>query len=302
MNRTMLSSKSVRQILRLLAVVLLPAALMWAAGEGRLEKTFDTTREPRISLNNLKGHVLVRGWDKAQVHVVYTLASPRVEVDSEILPNAGPADKVHFDTHVLDSTLPPSEQVADYTLDVPVGASLEIRNPQGKILVEGMQADVTVQSVGGDISIRDYSGHLSVRSVAGDIEVIRPSGNVEAISVTGNLHFVSPSTTRLHGSTTSGRILYEGDFMDRGDYILSAYSGDVDIVCPPSASYELSAKTLKGKVINTLPMTHRRESASPLQSNRELEARRSLLGTHNAGKATVELTSFSGTIRIRPQE
>ena len=54
--------------------------------------------------------------------------------------------------------------------------------------------------------------------------------------------------------------------MDRGDYILSAYSGDVDIVCPPSASYELSAKTSKGKVINTMPMTHRRESASPLGS------------------------------------
>ena len=156
--------------------------------------------------------------------------------------------------------------MADYTLDVPAGASLEIRNPQGRIRVEGMQADASVQSVGGDISIRDYSGHLSVHSVAGDIEVIRPSGNVEAYSITGNLHFVSPATTRLHGSTTSGSILYEGDFMDRGDYILSAYSGDVDIVCPPSASYELSAKTLKGKVINTMPMTHRRESASPLGS------------------------------------
>jgi hypothetical protein len=278
-----------------LVVFLLPAALLWAAGEGRLEKTFDTTREPRISLNNLKGHVLVRGWDKAQVHVVYTVASPRLEVDSEILPNTGPAEKVRFDTHLLDPTLPADEQVADYTLDVPAGASLEIRNPQGKILLEGMQADASVQSVGGDISIRDYSGRLTVHSVAGDIEIIRPSGNVEAYSITGNLHFVSPSTTRLHASTTSGRILYEGDFMERGDYILSAYSGDLDIVCPASASYELSAKTLKGKVINTMPMTHRRESASPLGASN------SLLGTHNTGKANVELTSFSGNIRIRPQ-
>jgi hypothetical protein len=268
---------------------------MWAAGEGRLEKTFDTTREPRISLNNLKGIVLVRGWDKAQVHVVYTVDSPRVEVDSEILPNTGPAEKVHFDTHLLDSTLPSNEQGADYTLDVPVGASLEIRNPQGRIRVEGMQADATVQSVGGNISIRDYSGHLSVHSVAGDIEVIRPSGNVDAYSVTGNLHFISPATTRLHASTTSGSILYEGDFTGRGDYTLSAYSGDVEIVCPPSASYELRAKTLKGKVINTMPMTHRRESASPLGASN------SLLGTHNTGKANVELTSFSGNIRIRPQ-
>ncbi len=296
MNRAIVSWKSARYVLRLLVVICVPAAMIWAAGAGRLEKTFDSTREPRISLNNLKGQILVRGWEKAQVHVVYTVASPRVEVDSEILHDTGPAEKIRFDTHLLDPALPADEQMADYTLDVPVGATLEIRNPQGKIRVEGMQADATVQSVGGDISVRDYSGHLSVHSVAGDIEVIRPSGNVDAYSITGNLHFVSPNTTRLHGSTTSGRILYEGDFADRGDYILSAYSGDVDVVCPPTASYELSAKTLKGKVVNTMPMTRRRESASPRGASN------SLLGTRNAGKATVELTSFSGSIHIKPQD
>jgi DUF4097 and DUF4098 domain-containing protein YvlB len=194
----------------------------------------------------------------------------------------------------LDSTLPPEAQVVDYTLDVPAGASLEIRNPQGRIRVEGIQADASVVSVGGDISVRDYSGHLSIRSVAGDIEVIRASGIVEADSTTGSLQFVSPAAGRLHGSTTTGRILYEGDFMERGNYVLSTYSGDVEVICPPSASYELNAKTLKGKVLNTLPMTRRRESASPLGASN------SLLGTHNTGKANVELTSFSGNIRIRP--
>jgi DUF4097 and DUF4098 domain-containing protein YvlB len=281
---------------RLLAAILLPAGLMLAAGPGSIEKTFDTTREPRISLNNLKGHVLVRGWDKAEVHLVYTVSSPRVEVDSEVLPNTGAADMIRLETHLLDPSIPLDVQSTDYTMDVPLGASLEIRNPQGKILVQGMQADATVQSVGASISVSDYTGHLLVHSVAGDIEVIRPTGSVEAYSITGNLHFVSPSTTRLHGSTTSGNILFEGDFMDRGDYILSAYSGDLTILCPPTASFELSAKTLKGKVINTLPMTHRRESASPRGSSN------SLLGTHNAARANVELTSFSGSIRIRPQD
>ncbi len=295
MNRNSVSMRSARQMGRLLGAFLLPAALMMAAGDGRTEKTFDTTREPRISLTNMQGHVLVRGWEKAQVHVVYTVASPRVEVDSEIIPNTGAADKIHFDTHLLDSSLPVNEQGVDYTLDVPSGASLEVRNSQGKIFVQGMQADASVQSVGADISIRDYSGRLMVHSVAGDIEVVRPAGNVEAYSITGNLHFVSPSTTRLHGSTTSGNITYQGDFMDRGDYIFSTYNGDLDIICPVAASYELSAKTLKGKLINTMPMTHRRESASSLETSN------SLLGSRNAGKATLELTSFSGNIRIHPQ-
>ncbi len=295
MNRTIESLRLVRHCLYLLAVFCASTVLVWAAGEGQVEKTFDTTREPRISLHNLKGIVLVRGWDRAQVHVVYSVASARLEVDSEILPESGPAEKLHFETHVLDATAAPAEEGVDYTLDVPSGASLEIRNPQGKIRVEGMQADASVVSVGGDILVRDYSGHLSVRSVAGNIEILRASGSVEADSTTGSLHFVSPSTTRLRGSTTSGRILYEGDFMDRGDYVLSAYSGDVEIVCPATASYELSAKTLKGKVINTMPMNHRRAPATPRgEAN-------SLLARSNSGKANVELTSFSGNIRIRPQ-
>ena len=296
MNRKMWGRKLSRQVLRLLAVSFAAAIFAGAAGEGRIEKTFDATRDPRISLSNLKGHVLVRGWDKAQVHIVYTVASPRLEVDSEILPETGPAERIHFETHLLDPALPAGDQMADYTLDIPTGASVEIRNAQGKTILEGMQADATLQSVGGDIFVRDYSGHLSARSIAGDIEIVHPSGSVEVVSITGNLHFVSPATSRLHGSTTSGRILYEGDLMARGDYILSTYSGDLDVVCPFQASYELSARTEKGKVVNTLPMTHRRESAS------SLDMRRSLLGTHNAGKATLELTSFSGTIRIRPQE
>lgn len=296
MNRKIADGKLGGEILRLLAVALVTVVVAGAAGDGRVEKTFDATRDPRISLSNLKGHVLVRGWDKAQVHVVYTVASPRVEVDSEILPEAGPAERVHFETHLLDPALASSDQAIDYTLDVPSGSSVEIRNAQGKTVLEGIQADATLQSVGGDILVRDYSGHLSARSIAGDIEVIRPTGSIEVVSITGNLHFVSPATSRLHGSTTSGRVLYEGDLMPRGDYILSTYSGDLDIICPTRASYELRARTEKGKVINTLPMTRQRESAS------SLDMRRSLLGTHNSGRATLELTSFSGTIRIRPQE
>jgi hypothetical protein len=287
--------KGAKQALRPLLAVLLPAAMLWAAGERRQEKTFDTTREPRISVNNLKGQLLVRGWDKAQVHVVYSVDSPRVEVDSEFLPTGSPADKIHFSTHVLDATLPAAELGVNYTLDVPAGASLEIRNPQGKVVVEGMQGDASITSVGGAISIHDYSGHLSVRSIAGDIEVIHPAGSAEVVSITGNLHFVSPATTRLHGSTTSGSITYEGDLADRGDYVLSTYSGDLEIVCPPGASYELSARTEKGKVTNTMPMNHRREPAS------SREHVNSLLGTHNRGGATLELTSFSGNIRVRSQ-
>jgi len=286
----------IKGVLTPLALFFLPATMLWATGQGHVEKNYDTTRDPRISLTNLRGQVLLRGWDKAQVHVVYSVASPRLEVDTETLPDNGPVDKVHFTTHALDPLLTGDDQAADYTLDVPAGSSLEIRNPQGKVRVEGIQGDASVESVGGDILVTDYSGHLLTRSLGGNIEIIHSSGNVEASSITGNLHFVSPTTKKLRASTTSGNIRYEGDFMERGDYYLSTYSGDLIILCPPRASYELSAKTVRGKVINTLPIKAQRKSASPLDSSN------SLLGTHNTGKATVDLTSFSGNIRIHPQD
>jgi hypothetical protein len=215
-------------------------------------------------------------------------------MDADIMPAKGAADRLRFSTHVLDATVAGKDQAADYLLDVPFGANLEIRNPQGSIRVEKLQSDDTaLESVGGALLVSDFSGHLLLRSVGGDISILRPSGRVEAYSITGNLHIVSSSASKLRVSTTSGRILYEGDFPDGGDYAFSAYSGSIDVFCPPSASFELTAKTVRGKLDNEMPMKIRRGGATPLSTAN------SLLGTHNTGKATVNLTSFSGTIRIR---
>ncbi len=265
-----------------------------AADGNRSEKFFEATANPRITVTNLAGQILVRGWDKTQVHVIYTVMSPYVEMDSEAIPPSGPADRIHFATHILDPLVAGKDQTADYSLDVPMGSNLEIRNPQGSVRIEKLQGDDTsVESVGGAIFISDFTGHLFVRSVGGNIDVVRASGRVEAYSITGALHFVSPTTSKLRGSTTSGRIVYEGDFQDGGDYSLSAYSGDMDILCPRSASFELNAKTVRGKLQNEMPMTIRHRSATPLSSAN------SLFGTRLTGKATVSLKSFSGAIRVR---
>jgi len=274
-------------------VTMLSGALL-AADNKRSEKTFEAAPNPRITLSNMIGQVLVRGWDKSQVHVVYSVVSPHVEVDTEVIPPTQPADKIHLATHLLDPLVSGKDQTADYDLDVPMGTDLEIWNPQGSIRIEKLQADdASVESVGGAILVSDFTGHLFLRSVGGNIEVIRPAGRVEAYSITGSLHFVSPATSKLRGTTTSGRILFEGDFADGGDYSLSEYSGDMEILCPPSASFELNAKTVRGKLENEMPMTIRHRSATPVSSAN------SFFGTHLTGKATVNLTSFSGTIRIQ---
>jgi len=278
-----------------LIIYLLVLAGTLAAAEGnRAEKTFEAAPNPRVTVTNARGQILVRGWDKPRVQIIWTVVSPYVEVDSEAIPPNGPADKIHFTTHFLYPMVSGNNQTADYSLDVPMGTDLEIRNTQGSVRIDKLQGDdASVETVGAAIFVSDFTGHLFVRSIGGNIDVIRASGRVEAYSITGDLHFVSPTTSKLRATTTSGRILFEGDFPDGGDYSLSDYSGDMEIICPPSASFELSAKTDRGKLENDMPMTIRHQPATPLSSAN------SLFGTHLTGKASVNLRSFSGTIRIR---
>jgi len=278
---------------RMLAL-LVPIGLLSAAAPSRVERTFETTPNPRISLTNLKGRISVKGWEKPEVHVVSSTASPQVEVETEQFPAAGEAEKLHFTTHALNPQV--ADKKADYTLEVPLGSTLEVRNPEGSVQVQTLTGEASVDTVGGTIAVSDVSGHLSVRSIGGDIEIVRPAGRVEANSICGNLRVVNPSSYHLRAFTTSGKIFYEGDFLAGGEYQLSDYNGDMEILTPSSASFELNAKTVRGKVVADpdIALTPKRHTAnySPYGAS-------SFSGTHNTGRATVEATSFSGVIRIR---
>lgn len=274
-------------------LLLVPASLLMAQGSGKTEKNIVTTATPRVSISNLAGKVMVKGWDRTQVHVTYTIVSPKVAVDVEQVPAQGTANKVHLTSYLVDRTVAVPNPVVDYVVQVPTGANLEIHDPQGAVRIDSVKGDTSVESLGGTITVADSAGHLSIRSVGGNIEVIRSSGRVEAYSINGSLHFVNPASTRLRGTTTSGTIVYEGDFAPGGDYILSDYSGDITVLCPSSASFELDAKTVRGKLDNQFPLVPRGPARSFVPPGN------SIFGTQGSGQATLEVTSFSGTIHVR---
>ncbi len=86
-------------------LLLLPLAVVQGANQTRIDKTFEATANPHIALSNFMGHVVVRGWDKPQVHAVYATGSPLATIDIDQLPNNGPAEKIHFTTHVCSAGL-----------------------------------------------------------------------------------------------------------------------------------------------------------------------------------------------------
>jgi hypothetical protein len=288
--------KNRKRIISIMAGLTLGPLALWAASPGRIEKTIDTTPDPEVSVANMRGQIVVRGWEKSQVHALCNVVSPRVEIDSETMPKAGKAERLQLTTRAVDPSVTGPEETADCTIQVPSAASIEIRNRQGAVQIEKLEGEhARVESADGKITASDIRGHLVTRSMAGDIEIIRPAGRVEAFSITGNLSFKDPASKSLRGNTNSGRIVYQGDFMPTGDYILSTYSGDIEVALPASASFDLTAKTVKGKVDNTFSLTPKRHATPAFPSAN------SLLGTHSTGDARVELTSFNGRIRVRQQ-
>src|SRR5437667_7401344 len=159
------------KILRLL----LPLGLLGAAGPSRVERTIETSANPFISLSNVTGRVTVKGWDKTQVHAVSTTASPRVEVDIEALPPRGQADRIVFTTHILDLQMT-GDKTVDYSLDVPLGSSLEIRNPEGSVQIQTLQGEASVTSVGATIAKSDHAGHANGGTIGGPIRLGRIAG------------------------------------------------------------------------------------------------------------------------------
>src|SRR6202011_3662088 len=89
-------------------------------------------------------------------------------------------------------------------------------------------------------------------------------------------------------------ILFDGSFLNRGVYIMKNFSGTIEVHFTGTDSFDVNATSLKGSVINQAsfkPDTHGNHHPASKYGQ-------SLFGTMNDGHAKVELSSFSGTIKI----
>ncbi|MGH9447054.1 MAG: DUF4097 family beta strand repeat-containing protein [Terriglobia bacterium] len=270
-------------------------AVAWSSGPLQRVSTFQTISNPDINITNLIGIVVMRGWNESRVHAVYTMASPHIEIDTRSVPESGPVQRIELATHLLDPALQGASANVDYTLDIPVDSSVEIRNPQGTVRIEKLSGDAWVASVGGSIFINDSSGRVIARSIGGEIQIVRASGYVEVSSVTGSLKFLSPRASRIRARTSSGAIFYQGNLVPAAEYVMETYSGDINFMCPRSSSFELKARSVKGKVIHELKVNRKYHHDFVPYYGYGLD------GTHNEAAATLELTSFRGNIYLRPQ-
>lgn len=278
-----------RHLSRLLPGLLLLAAFPLYAEH--FDRHFAVGSYPLLSVRQISGEVLVRAWNQPEIrvlafvkgsHVVAdaTQQGSRVEVVSEIV---GPHEE--------------SKEVVNYEIYVPGQAEVQVHAHEGLVRVENVRGDVSVETRTARVELKEVAGHIDVRTAAGPLVADHCSGRMEVRSASGDLSFLQPSLAKLTAYTMNGDIAYEGDFQPGGMYSLSNHVGTIELRVPKQASFDLSASSIQGQVIAdvpTMPITKLPNAWQPSTGSP-----RRVTGRYNSGDASVQVSSFNGTIRIR---
>jgi DUF4097 and DUF4098 domain-containing protein YvlB len=256
------------------------------------ERHFAVKDRPVVSIENIvNGRIEVKSWKNHEVVVTSSTVPGKVAIEAE---QAG--DRIDINASALTPSSQPQEVEANFQLLVPEQTELQLRTQTGLILVEQVNGDMKLQSVAGDVHLKEVSGYIIVKTTGGSLVCTLCSGKLEFTSISGGAQILQPSLTNVNLMTTTGNILYDGDFIRTGLYTMNSGRGLVEVRFSGTDSFDLNARTYRGTVDNQAadflkPDTHGKHQRSSKFSH-------SLFGTVGLGLAKVELSSYSGTIRI----
>jgi DUF4097 and DUF4098 domain-containing protein YvlB len=289
-----MSSKTIgRGILPVLGVGVLVLPFSFAQAEPQhFEKHFAVKAHPVVVLQNVgNGRIEVKSSKNSEVIVSATQASNKIGIDTE------QADqRVDITATVLDSSAPAAELEANFQLTVPEETELQLRTQTGLVYVEQVMGDMTLQSVAGDIHLKEVSGYIVVRTTGGSLVCMQCAGKLDFNSISGNAQVLQPGLTNVTLFTMSGNILFDGDFIRTGIYTMKSGKGTVEVHFSGSDSFDLKAQTATGTVDNQADTFLKPDSHGMRRMASKFT--KGLFGTVGTGLAKVELSSYSGTIRI----
>jgi DUF4097 and DUF4098 domain-containing protein YvlB len=196
----------------------------------------------------------------------------------------------------LDAAAQPLELEANLQLTVPEETELQLKTETGLIYVEQVTGDMKLESYAGDVHLKEVSGYIIVKTTGGSLVCTQCAGKLDFSSISGNAQILQPQFNNVNLMTTTGNILFDGDFVRTGLYSMKSGRGLVEVRFSSNDSFDLKAQTSTGTVDNQAaaflkPDTH---GVKHIYSN----LTHGFFGTVGKGLAKVELSSYSGTIRI----
>src|SRR5215470_5056012 len=282
-----------RIALPLTAAAILCAGSAASAAPTRTEKHFAVTGRPVVAIQNVaNGRIEVKSSKNPEVDVVLNQTSNKIRFDMEQV-----GDRIDVTANLADATAQGMELETSLQLTVPEETELQLKTETGLIYVEQVMGDMTLESVKGDVHLKEVSGYIIVRTTEGSLLCTQCAGKLDFKSVGGGAQVLQPALTNVSLFTTSGNILFDGDFVRTGLYTMKSGKGLVEVRFSGNDSFDLKAQTSTGSVDNQAA-AFLKPDVSHGVIHRASKSFRAFFGTVGQGLAKVELSSYSGTIRI----
>jgi hypothetical protein len=282
-----------------LLLVLGAGLLLWgaaptrAAGTGQtVEKQFKITGRPVVVIHNVaNGRIEVKSWKNSEVDVVGTQSSNKIGFEIEQV-----GDRIDVTASVLDPSAQPLDLQANLQLTVPEETELQLKTETGLIYVEQVMGDMKLESYAGDVHLKEVSGYIIVKTTSGSLVCTQCAGKLDFSSIGGNAQILQPQLNNVNLMTTTGNVLFDGDFVRTGLYSMKSGKGLVEVHFSSTDSFDLKAQTATGTVDNQASAFLKPDSHGVKHNISKYT--HGLFGTIGMGLAKVELSSYSGTIRI----
>jgi DUF4097 and DUF4098 domain-containing protein YvlB len=257
------------------------------------ERHFAVKDKPVVILDNIvNGRIEVKSWKNPEVVVTSTSVAGKVNIEIEQV-----GDRIDINASSLVPSTGPHDVEANFQLVVPEQTELQLKTQTGLILVEQVNGDMKLQSVAGDVHLKEVSGYIIVKTTGGSLICTLCSGRLDFTSISGNAQVLQPSLNNANLMTTTGNILYDGDFLRTGLYTMNSGRGVVEVRFSGNDSFDLNAQTFRGTVDNQAA-DYVKPDVHGNKHHTDSKFSKSLFGTVGQGLAKVELSSYSGTIRI----
>ena len=167
-----------------LLTALLLAAVMPAAAQSRrdrdedyqssIDTTFTFDKRGAISMSVGSGEIIVRTWNRDQIHV--RARSERSVVRMDATP-----------TRVSLDLSRPRGGDTRFEVTVPVGVRVSARATNGDISITGTKGGVEAKSQSGDLHIEDVAEMIDLGTFSGDITARGLSGNIDVSAISGDV-------------------------------------------------------------------------------------------------------------------
>jgi len=163
-------------IMRTATLVLAAALVASAADVKNFSQTVPLDPKGRFSLDTFKGSIRITAWDQPQAEIQARIETdfaggwhiiPADDVDIRVDSSGGNV-RVKTDYRHENGTLP----LVHYTIRVPRGASLQIKDYKSDSEITGVQGDLSFDTYKGNARIEGFQGAFDLQTYKGEIRAI----------------------------------------------------------------------------------------------------------------------------------